>query len=100
MINKNYQIEKQYLFKPTLHRVLYRYFKHVVFPAKAISRSPLVFVNYLKQERKDFVLTEEIMKAWDEWELFLLNGMKISNALNVFIVLKLLNVFTTREQVL
>ena len=57
-------------------------------------------MNYLKQERKDFVLTEEMMKAWDEWELFLLNGMKISNALNVFIVLKLLNVFTTREQVL
>ena len=64
-INKNFHIEKQYLFKPALHRVLYRYFKYVLFPAKAISRSPPFFVNYLEQDSEDFMLTEGIMKAWD-----------------------------------
>lgn len=39
-VNKNHPIDKQYMFKPALHRVIYRYFKYVLFPAKAISRSP------------------------------------------------------------
>jgi len=62
-INKNNSIEKQYLFKPALHRVLYRYFKYVLFPNKAISRSPPFFVNYLKKDSEDFMLTDGIMKS-------------------------------------
>jgi hypothetical protein len=64
-VNKNNTIDKQYLFKPALHRVLYRYFKYVIFPSKAISRSPPFFVNFLKRDSEDFLLTEGIMKSWD-----------------------------------
>jgi hypothetical protein len=64
-IHKNNTVDKQYLFKPALHRVLYRYFKYILFPAKAISRSPPLFVNYLDQESDEFMLTEGIMKQWD-----------------------------------
>jgi len=62
-INKNNSIDKQYLFKSTLHRVLYRYFKYVIFPTNAISRSLPFFVNYLEKDSKDFMLTDEIMKS-------------------------------------
>lgn len=69
-VNKNNTIDKQYLFKPALHRVLYRYFKYVLFPSKAISRSPPFFVNFLERDSEDFMLTEGIMKSWDSvhWE--------------------------------
>ena len=69
-MNKNNTIDKQYLFKPALHRVLYRYFKYVLFPSKAISRSPPFFVNFLEIDSEDFMLTEGIMKSWDSvhWE--------------------------------
>ena len=49
-VNKNKTIDKQYLFKPTLHRVLYRYFKYVIFPSKAISKFPHFFVNFLEKD--------------------------------------------------
>ena len=69
-VNKNNTIDKQYMFKPALHRVLYRYFKYVLFPSKAISRSPPFFVNFLERDSEDFMLTEGIMKSWDSvhWE--------------------------------
>jgi len=64
-VNKNNTIDKQYLFKPTLYRVLFRYFKYVLFPSKAISRSLPFFVNFLERDSKDFMLTEEIIKSWN-----------------------------------
>jgi hypothetical protein len=44
---------------------LYRYFKYILFPAKAVSRSPPLFVNYLDEESDEFMLTEGLMKQWD-----------------------------------
>ena len=69
-VNKNNTIDKQYLFKPALHRVLYQYFKYVIFPSKAISRSPPFFVNFLERHSEDFMLTEGIIKSLDSvyWE--------------------------------
>ena len=69
-IHKNNKIDKQLNFKPAMQRVLYRYFKYVLFPAKAISKSPTFFANYLDKESEECMFTEEIMKSWDpiHWE--------------------------------
>ena len=53
------------MFKRALHCVMYGYFKYILFPANAMSRSPPFFVNYLDQESDEFMLIEGIMKQWD-----------------------------------
>lgn len=69
-IHKNHTIDKQHMFKPALHSVIYTYFKFILFSAKAISRTPPFFGNYLENRSPDFMLTEGIMKALDKvhWE--------------------------------
>ena len=69
-IHKNHKIDKQLNFKSAMQRVLYRYFKYILFPAKAISKSPTFFANYLDKESEECMFTEGIMKSWDpiHWE--------------------------------
>jgi len=62
-IHINNKIDKQLNFKPAIQRVIYRYFKYVLFPAKAISKSPTFFANYLDKGSEDCMFTEEIMKS-------------------------------------
>lgn len=65
-VHKNFTINKQYLFKPALHRVIYKYFKYVLFRAKTISRSQPFFLNYLENGSEDFMPIVGIMKQWDK----------------------------------
>ena len=46
-VHKNYNIEKQLNFNPTMRRLFYIYFKYVIFPTKDISKSPIFLANYL-----------------------------------------------------
>jgi hypothetical protein len=48
-----------------MRRVLFRYFKFVLFPKKALSRTPASFAAYLDKDSEDFMFTEAILKAWD-----------------------------------
>ena len=41
-----------------------RYFKYVLFPAKAISKVPAFFTNYHEKDSEDCMYTAAIMKAW------------------------------------
>ena len=50
-IHKNHNIDKQVNFNPPMLRVFYRYFKYVLFPAKAIFKSPIFFANYLDDSK-------------------------------------------------
>jgi hypothetical protein len=49
-VYKNNPIEKQLNFFPALMRVVCRYFKFVLFPAHAITKSPAFFTNYKDTE--------------------------------------------------
>ena len=51
------------LVQASSHRILYRNFKYVIFPSKAISTFPPFFVNLLERDSEDFMLTEEIIKS-------------------------------------
>jgi hypothetical protein len=64
-VHKNHNIDKQLNFKSAMRRVFYRYFKYVLFPAQAISKSPTFFANYLDMESEECMFTEGIMKSWD-----------------------------------
>ena len=64
-VHKNHNIDKQLNFYPAMRRVFYRYFKYVLFPAKAISKSPIFLANYLDIESEECMFTEGIMKSWD-----------------------------------
>jgi hypothetical protein len=48
-----------------MKRVLFKYFKFVLFPKKALSRTPAFFAAYLDKDNDDFMFTEAILKAWD-----------------------------------
>ena len=63
--HKNNPPEKQFFFVQAVRRVLYRYFRYVLLPRKAISKVPVFFPNYLDIESTDSMFTPAIIKAWD-----------------------------------
>ena len=58
-------IHKQLNFYLAMRRVLYRYFKYVIFPAKVISKSPIFLAIYLDIDSEECMFIEEIIKSWD-----------------------------------
>jgi hypothetical protein len=62
---KNNPPEKQPFFVQAVRRVLYRYFRYVLLPRKAISKVPPFFPNYLDVESGDSMFTPAIIKTWD-----------------------------------
>jgi hypothetical protein len=48
-----------------MRRVLFKYLKFILFPFKALSRTPPFFATYLDKDSKDCMFTEAILKAWD-----------------------------------
>ena len=63
--HKNNPPEKQPFFVQAVRRVLYRYFRYVLLPRKAISKVPVFFPNYLDIDSTDSMFTPAIIKAWD-----------------------------------
>jgi hypothetical protein len=63
--HKNNPPEKQPYFVQAVRRVLYRYFRFVLLPRKAISKVPPFFPNYLDIDSPDSMFTPAILKAWD-----------------------------------
>ena len=63
--HKNNPPDKQPLFVQAVRRVLYRYFRYVLLPRKAISKVPPFFPNYLDIESADSMFTPAIIKNWD-----------------------------------
>jgi hypothetical protein len=51
-------------FDPALKRVVYRYFKFVLFPTHAISKSPAFFTDYKDTESENSMYTQGILKSW------------------------------------
>jgi hypothetical protein len=64
-VHKNKSSEDQVNFKQAMRRVLFRYFKFVLFPKIALSRTPAFFAAYLDKDSEDCMFTEAIFKAWD-----------------------------------
>jgi hypothetical protein len=64
-VHKNKSSKDQVNFKHAMKRVLFRYFKFVLFPKKALFRTPAFFAAYLDKDSEDFMFTEAILKAWD-----------------------------------
>jgi hypothetical protein len=52
-------------FKQAMRRVLFRYFKFVLFSKNALSRTPTFFAAYLDKDSEDCMFTEATLKAWD-----------------------------------
>jgi hypothetical protein len=63
--HKNNPPEKQPFFVQAVRRVLYRYFRYVLLPRKAISKVPPFFPNYLDTDSPDSMFTPAILKAWN-----------------------------------
>ena len=63
--HKNNSPEKQPFFFQAVRRVLYRYFRYVLLPKKAISKVPPFFPNYLDILSPDSMFTPAIIKTWD-----------------------------------
>ena len=63
--HKNNPPDKQPFFVQAVRRVLYRYFRYVLLPRKAISKVPPFFPNYLDIESPDSMFTPAIIKTWD-----------------------------------
>ena len=63
--HKNNPPEKQPFFVQAVRRVLYRYFRYVILPRKAISKVPAFFPNYLEIKSPDSMFTPAIRKTWD-----------------------------------
>ena len=63
--HKNNPPEKQHFFLQAVRRVLYRYFRYVLLPKKAITKVPAFFPNYLDIESPDSMFTPAIIKIWD-----------------------------------
>ena len=69
-VHKNSPPEKQVGMKQAINRTLYRYFMYILFPRKAISKTPSSFSNYLEKTSDMFMYTDDIMKTWgrEHWE--------------------------------
>jgi len=63
--HKNNPPDKQPFFIQAVRRVLYRYFRYILLPRKAISKVPPFFPNYLDIESADSMFTPAIIKSWD-----------------------------------
>ena len=63
--HKNNPPEKQPFFAQAVRRVLYRYFRYILLPRKAISKVPPFFPNYLDIQSPDSMFTPAIIKTWD-----------------------------------
>jgi hypothetical protein len=63
--HKNNPPDKQPFFVQAVRRVLYRYFRYVLLPRKAISKVPAFFPNYLDIDNPDSMFTPAIKKTWD-----------------------------------
>ena len=63
--HKNNPPDKQPFFVQAVRRVLYRYFRYVLLPKKAISKVPPFFPNYLDTDSPDSMFTPAIIKTWD-----------------------------------
>jgi hypothetical protein len=68
-VHKNNPIEKQLNFFPALKRIVYRYFKFVLFPAHAITKSPAFFSDYKDTESENSMYTQGILKSWSKIHL-------------------------------
>jgi hypothetical protein len=68
-VHKNNPIEKQLNFFPALKHVVYRYFKFVLFPAHAITKSPAFFSDYKDTESENNMYTQGILKSWSKVHL-------------------------------
>jgi hypothetical protein len=64
-VHKNKSSEDHVNFKQAKRRVLFRYFKFILFRKKALSRTLAFFVAYLDKDSEDYMFTEAILKAWD-----------------------------------
>jgi hypothetical protein len=64
-VYKNNKPYDQLNLKEAVRRVLYRYFKFVLVPANAVSRTPSFFANYLDKDSEDCIFTEAMLKLWD-----------------------------------
>ena len=63
--HKNNPPDKQPYFLQAVRRVLYRYFRYVLLPRKAISKVPVFFPNYLDIDSPDSMFTPAIIRTWD-----------------------------------
>jgi hypothetical protein len=52
-------------FKPAMRKVLFMYFKFVLFPFKALARTLAFFATFLDKDSEDCMFTKAILKAWD-----------------------------------
>jgi hypothetical protein len=64
-IHKNKKAEDQVNFKHAMWRVLFRYFKFILFPSKALVRTLAFFAMYLDKDSKNYMFTKNILKAWN-----------------------------------
>jgi hypothetical protein len=64
-IHKNKKVEDQVNFKQAMQGVLFRYFKFMLFPSKALARTPAFFSTFLDKDSEDCMFTEAILKAWN-----------------------------------
>ena len=63
--HKNKTKDQQPNFQPALRRILYRYFKYILLPRKALTRVPAFFPTYLDTTSPECMYTAAILKAWD-----------------------------------
>jgi hypothetical protein len=68
-VHNNNPIEKQLNFFPAFKRVVYKYFKFVLFPAQAISKLPTFFTDYKDTESESCIYTHGILKSWSSIHL-------------------------------
>jgi hypothetical protein len=64
-IHRNKRSEDQVNFKQAMHRVLFRYFKFIMFPRKALARILAFFALYLDKNSEDCIFMKGILKTWD-----------------------------------
>jgi hypothetical protein len=64
-VHKNKKAEDQVNFKQAMRRVPFRYFKFILFPLKALARTPTFFATFLDKDSEECKFTEAILKAWD-----------------------------------
>jgi hypothetical protein len=64
-IHKNKRFEDQVNFKQAMQRILFRYFQFILFPSKALARTPAFFATYLDKDSEDCMFMEGILKAWN-----------------------------------
>ena len=63
--HKNNTPEQQHFFIQVVRRVLYRYFRYVLLPRKAIFKVPAFFPNDLDIQSLDSMFTHAIIKTWN-----------------------------------